>query len=312
MVGEADQNIPAWFPMLVKAGIPAIGGPCYFPNQICGGTGASPDFFTVTTTTPAMDQANVVGAWLLGKKVFAGAVCSEVAPCAALGDVYKMTAPALGMKYAGIVKIAFSAPDYTAQCLQLKSEGVDSIHVATANETDLRFITNCVAQGYNPTFSISAGPPQAILQQDSAAAGPNNPLVNAFDGFPWWVNDPAVVTMRNAFAKYLPGKSYAEPEVTSVWDAFELFRKAMAQASPNPTPAEVKEAMYSLKNEDLGGLMPQSVTYTPGQPAPLINCFRLYEYTNATSYKPLGTSLPSGNSVSSGDLKSVCYPPNKP
>src|SRR5262249_4611597 len=135
----------------------------------------------------------------------------------------------------------------------------------------------------------------------------NGPMNGAIDGFPWWSNDPQVKTFRNAFKKYAPGKKYQDSTATATWDAFELFRKAMANASANPTSQEVIDAMYKLKDEDLGGLLPQKLTYTQGQPAPFINCFWLYKYDTKTGAKVVKSSDPSGNSKTSGDLKSDCY-----
>jgi branched-chain amino acid transport system substrate-binding protein len=305
MVAEDDQNLPAWFPLLVAKGIPAIGGPCYFGDVICGGPKSSPNFFPVTTTTPAITSGNAYAVSLEGKKAFAAVVCEEVASCAQVGVIYKATVPSYGMKWLGVVKAAAAQPNYTAGCLELKSSGADSMQVAVSNAVALRFIQDCATQGYTPTYSYSSEIAPGVLTAASKSVG-GAPIAWVSDGFPYWTNDPAVQQYRAAFA--MVNKPPSEPHGTTDWAAFELFAKALANASANPTAAEVKQGLYALKNVDLGGLMPQKMTYTEGQPAPYVNCFYGWSYTNAGGYKQIGASQPSGNSVASGDLKSVCVP----
>lgn len=310
MVGENDQTIQAWFPLLADAKIPAIGGPCYFAYVVCsappGNTAASPLFFSATTTVPAITQAGLVSAKAAGKKKFGGVVCAEVASCAQVESFYKSTAPALGMEYGGIVKVSASQSDYNAECLQMKQDGIDSAQLAVAEDVAIRVMQDCATQGYKPLWEVIDGTgSEEVLTKMGAIV---SPVAGAYDGFPWFSNDPQVKTYRAAFKKYSPGKKYQDSTATAVWAAFELFRKAMANASDSPTSQEVIDAMYKLKDEDLGGLLPQKLNYTQGEPAPFVNCFWLYNYTPKSGIKIVKTSDPSGNSKTSGDLKSDCYP----
>jgi branched-chain amino acid transport system substrate-binding protein len=309
LVGENDQTIQSWMPLLEDAKVPAIGGTCYFGFVVCSGkpgSGASPLFFSVTTTVPAITDGIIVSAHNAGKKKFGGVVCAEVASCAQVEIFYKTTTPAIGMKYGGIVKVSASQADYNAECLQLKQNGVDSAQLAVFEGVALRVVQDCATQGYKPFWGVSAGTgSEANLKKFSQIL--NGPINGEIDGFPWWANDPQVKTFRAAFKKYGSGKKYQDSTATATWAAFELFRKAMANASDNPTSQEVIDAMYKLKDEDLGGLLPQKLTYTQGQPAPFINCFWLDKYDTKTGLKVVQTSDPSGNSKTSGDLKSDCY-----
>jgi hypothetical protein len=57
------------------------------------------------------------------------------------------------------------------------------------------------------------------------------------------------------------------------WNGLEMFRKAMANASDNPTPAEVAENLSKIKDDDLGGLLPQRISYSPvGTPQQPMSC----------------------------------------
>lgn len=269
------------------------------------GAESSLDFFPVTTTTPAITSGNAYAVSLEGKKAFAAVVCAEVASCAQVGLIYKATVPSYGMKWLGVVKAAAAQPSYTAGCLELKNEGADSMQLAVSNGVALRFIQDCATQGYTPTYSYSSSVAPSVLQAASKAVN-GAPIAWVSDGFPYWSNDSAVQQYRAAMA--MINKPASQPLSAVDWAAFQLFAKAMANASASPTAAEVKQGLYSLKNEDLGGLMPQKMTYTEGQPAPYVNCFYGWSYTNAGGYKQIGSNQPSGNSVSSGDLKSVCVP----
>ena len=101
---------------------------------------------------------------------------------------------------------------------------------------------------------------------------------------------------------------YQDPTSTATWAALELFRTAMAEASDDPTRDEVFQAYYALQDEDLDGLLPQGVTYTEGQPSPAVSCFWVYtlEGGEFSSVEPEGES---GNSVTSGPLKTACAEP---
>jgi hypothetical protein len=73
--------------------------------------------------------------------------------------------------------------------------------------------------------------------------------------------------------KYGDNHAVTENQGQSItWASFELFRKAMANAGDNPTAADVTTAMDKISNDDLGGLLPQKVTFTAGQPSKAVQC----------------------------------------
>ena len=116
-----------------------------------------------------------------------------------------------------------------------------------------------------------------------------------------------MAAIRDAFATYMPDADYEADYTAVTWAAFELFRTAMANATDDPTPQDVTQAMLALQAEDLDGLLPQSMTYTANEPAPFIQCFWMFKYVDGEMTIDTGTG-PSGNSITSGDLKSDCYP----
>ena len=152
-VGTNDQTITTWFDQTVAAGIPSIGGPCFYATVVCSGPGASPLYFSATTTIPAITQSSMVNAKQNGATKFAGVVCAEVAACAAIEPVYAGTVPALGMEYGGLIKISSAAPDFSAECLQLKNNDVDAVGLAVLEEQAVRFVDGLRGPGLHPAVA---------------------------------------------------------------------------------------------------------------------------------------------------------------
>lgn len=308
MVAMNDQNIQAWWPSFEESGIPAIGGMCYTIMLVCSGEGASPLYFSSQVTVPALTQGALVSGQLAGATTFAGVVCAEIPACAQVEAIYEGSAEAVGLEYAGIVTVAASAPDYTAECLSLQERGVDYAQLSTAEGVALRMVDDCATQGYTPTWDMTGGS-AAQENWDAITAATGGMVSGALEGFPWWVDDPQVQAMRDAFAEYAPDAIYESSQVTAAWSSFELFRKAMENASDDPTAEEVIDAMLALEDEDLGGLLAQSLNFAEGEPAPIPSCFWTYQFTEADGPTLVGSDNPSGNSVAEGDLKSECFPP---
>jgi hypothetical protein len=134
-------------------------------------------------------------------------------------------------------------------------------------------------------------------------------IFGVLDGFPWWVKTGAAAGFHAAMdAAHLTDKDYGNSAETALWSSLETFRKAMAHAPDNPTSNDVFQGMYSLHDEDLGGLLAQKMNFTAGKPAPPVTCFWYYKYENGT-FSTAPDSAPSGNSLTSGDLKTSCFHP---
>jgi branched-chain amino acid transport system substrate-binding protein len=251
-----------------------------------------------------VDQAKIGGATKFG-----WAACAEVAVCQANGGKAQTYAGTQSMTPTGVQLVSASASDYTAQCLAFIGKGTDSIAFNIGYPVGARFATDCLQQGYRGTFSvINSGFDQATFAK---VAGFKS--VGGTQGFPWWSTNPAVQTYNAAMKQYSPGTATTSGNSTSIWTSFELFKKALEDAKPATIDrASVLAAMYQVKNETLGGLLPQPITYTQGQPSQRINCSWLFKFnageSNPTSIPPSGQS---GNSAS-GDLASTClgYLPN--
>jgi len=286
-------------PYLAQQNVPVTGGAGY--NQDVWSK--LPNVFGVTTTIPAVVQEQVVGAVAVGAKAFAVATCAEIAACAQADPLYKGTAEALGMTYAGLIQVSSTAPSYTAECLQFIDKKADFIQLSLTGEGGKRIINDCTKQGYKGFFGASAGTVSTATFEDVEGLR----LAGGLHAFPWYADEAPVQQYNDVMKEYDPSGDHRDPTSTAVWSSLELFRKAMANASDNPTRDEVFQAYWQVKNETLDGLLPEPITYTQGQPQAKINCFFPFKLENgefSASTAPGG----SGNGETGG-LKSACFPP---
>jgi branched-chain amino acid transport system substrate-binding protein len=263
---------------------------------------ALPNWFATTTTIPAVVQAQVVSAKEIGATKWGVISCTEVASCAASEPLWAPSAEQVGLEFGGGIDASTTAPNYTAECLQLIDEGVDYVQLSIAPAAGEKIAADCRRQGYEGWFGATAGSVVA-----SNFADPELRLAGALNGFPWFADAEPVQAFRDVMDEY-GVEEYQDPTSTATWSALELFRTAMADASDEPTRDEVLQAYYGLQGEDLDGLLPQGVTFTEGQPSPPVNCFWVYELEGGefSSVEPTGES---GNSVTSGPLKTACAEP---
>lgn len=240
-----------------------------------------------------------------GATAFGWAACAEVATCSAHTDPANAYAASIGMKAGGGQQIASTATNYTAQCLAFKNKGVDGIALNVGIDTGVRFMGDCIQQGYNGVFSAM----NSAFDQQKINGVTGAKIAGSTQGFPWWANNPQVAAYRDAMKKYQPDAVWQGGQSTSTWTTLELFKKALENTKPAQVNRDtVLDAMYSIKNETLGGLLPQPITYTKGQGSPQVQCSWFFKY-NAGDANPVSippTDKP-GNGAT-GDLASTCVP----
>ena len=261
-----------------------------------------PNWFATSTTIPAVVQSQFVSAKEIGATKWAAISCIEVASCAAAQPLYEPAAAQVGIELGGSVNASTSAPNYTAECLQLISEGVDYVQLSIAPTAGEKIAADCRRQGYEGWFGATAGSVVA-----SNFADPELRLAGALNGFPWFADAEPVQAFRDVM-EAAGVEEYQDPTSTGTWAALELFRTAMADASDEPTRDEVFQAYYALQGEDLDGLLPMGVTFTEGQPSTPVNCFWVYTLEDG-EFAGVEPQAESGNSVTSGPLKTACAAP---
>jgi branched-chain amino acid transport system substrate-binding protein len=216
-----------------------------------------------------------------GGKSVAAVACAEVAACAAVDSVFKQYAPQVGLRYDGVFKVSASAPSYTAQCLALKDKGTDVLYMGASTGVSVKFMSDCATQDYTPRvlFPYQAFQP-AVAKIKGLNALAYEPTV------PWYADVPATQDFRSAMKQY-GDLSKADETSMFLWSGLEMVRTAAQRAGASVTKDTVMQALFQLKDEDLGGLI-APVSYSEGQGSPLLRCYFVGGYQDGKFTLPQG------------------------
>jgi branched-chain amino acid transport system substrate-binding protein len=192
---------------------------------------------------------------------FANLYCSEVATCALSTQRQKPEAAKIGLGFTSLA-VSSTATSYTAQCLQLQQQGVDYAQLNFSTAAAAKFIQDCQAQGFNPTWGSSE---QAI--GDALLKVPNVTLFGPAYAFPSPLDSAAAQTFRDAMGKYAKDDNWKEGTASFAWTGLEVLRAALQGIGPNAvTPKAVTDALNTkIKNTDLNGLLANKITFTAGK-----------------------------------------------
>jgi branched-chain amino acid transport system substrate-binding protein len=252
VMGIVDMSVAdaAFAPYVTAKGIPVVGGDGTLSTFI-----TNPNFFPSNTQLPATTVGMALIAKQAGATHFGIAYCAEAPVCAQLDPLGKAAAAAAGIKYSS-TKVAATAPNYAAPCLQLKGDGVDAFYVADTPKFvgNMGGLSNIVLADKNLDGGLTVG----------GAANPYDP------------STPAIAQFYAALQKYAPGivgTTNLKYTMIMSWSGGKLFEAAAkaGNLTPSSTPAELKQALYKLHNETLGGIAPQ-LNFTAGKPT-FIPCF---------------------------------------
>jgi branched-chain amino acid transport system substrate-binding protein len=256
LIVSSDNLLTAFSDYAISKNVPLVSG-----------TANSSDWYTKAGTfpTPTDVLSGLNGQVAVAKKFgnakkFANLYCSEVAACAQADGPLKAAADKAGIGYTSLA-VSSTATSYTAECLNLQQQGVDYAQLNFTAAAAAKFVQDCQAQGYNPTWGSSeqaAGKDFATLQ-NFTMFGPAYAFPSAADGAP-------VKTFTDAMTKYAKGSDWKEGTASFTWGGLEMLRKALANVGASPTPQDVTTALNTVKDENLGGLLPNKVTYTQGKP----------------------------------------------
>jgi branched-chain amino acid transport system substrate-binding protein len=279
-----------------KAGLPVIGGMGYAPNAW-----GQPNWLPLTTSITSIFNMGMMLGKTLGAHRTALTICAEIAGCKAAAPVVSNASEKLGMTYTGTYEIASSDPSYTAQCLQIINTHVDYVMLGAATATAaLRLAGDCKTQGYTGAWGLFGGVivPAVMKEED-----PGVKLSLALNSFPWFANAAPVAAYRSMMQQQgVAADSWGDPHGTAAYATLELFQKVitenLSRLPATPSRRDIIGAYgRSVKDETLGGLLPQQVTFTPDKPNALVTCYWFGTYDRGT--------------FSDGDLSHpVCDPPS--
>jgi branched-chain amino acid transport system substrate-binding protein len=258
MVGEASAEDGTWVPSVVKQGVPEVGG---IDLEVVSQT---PDYFGDGTTLPAQTVAMIDEAQ--GKKHIGLLYCAEIPSCAQVVGGSQKISQLFGLQFSD-ASVSATAPSYAAQCLQLKSEGVDALLIADTEPVLLRILSQCQQQGFTPLpLNTMPETTPAMLASPQLSGS----LLASTDANIYTPSTPGAKEFDDAIDKAYPGlrqsSSFSYASVYP-WIGGKLFEAAAKAANlgPSSTSADLIKGLYALKGVTLGGLTPP-LTYTPGKP----------------------------------------------
>jgi branched-chain amino acid transport system substrate-binding protein len=228
----------------------------------------------------------------MGKTKVSIMVCAELPVCAGVSKIFAAVGKDVvgGVTVVSTGKIAATAPNYLAQCLQAKDSGSTAAMLSHSSDVTVRVAANCTQQGYKPQYiNYSSTMASNWLHSPDfngvITAQPNAPLSDD--------TLPGMKAFHSALQQYAP--AYLKQNTYGVitlnqWSGFELF-KAAAEAgniTPTSTTKDVVDAMYKLKDATLGGISPP-LNFKVGQPT-LIPCYFVQGIENGQYTAPRGVS----------------------
>ncbi len=216
-----------------------------------------------------------------GKSKLAMVYCLEVAKlCTYAHDVVMKSE--MGKHVAQSHQASLVAPSYTSQCVRMKSAGIDLLYMLMDTAAAARLVQDCATQGFKPTTML--------LGLDATPAVPKMPalkdiLVPGATASPG-ASLPAMDTMLKGFSAYAPGLGVGGFEAFG-WTAGLMLGIAGEKLPDNPTSADILAGLWTVKNNDLGGLT-SPITYTKGKGPQVKPCMFLWGVSNGKWSAPQG------------------------
>jgi branched-chain amino acid transport system substrate-binding protein len=264
--------------------------------------GAKKNFFSNWTTQPWDAYGLIQASKSVGATKIGTVVCSEIASCATYGQVIQLVTKHYDVTDTGLVTASASAANYTAQCVSLMQKGTTMIDLAVPPAEVVRIAQDCIQQGYKGYFGFAS----ISFDQKQVASVTGMKVVLELSSFPWWSSAAPVQQFRAAIAKYAPGTDIETNNATGTWAALELFREAVGTIKGAITRQSVIDAYNQVSNQTLGGLLPQPITFTAGQPSPLVKASWLATYTVGDADPTTITNAGTNCNNATGDLISTC------
>jgi branched-chain amino acid transport system substrate-binding protein len=289
-------------PYFASHGVPIIGGVAFSmpPN-------AANTWFPTEVWGNASLEAQLLPLLPNNYKSVAMIVCEETPSCAQTTVVWKGQAAKYGIDMKGYVEGSFSATNFIPQCLAITKIDPQVLALFMLSSNWQPIMQSCNTQGYAGQYLevYNNVNPEFIKSLPTPDRG-----IGVLNAFPPWANVPAAAQYRAVMSEY--GATSADVMSTTgsgTWTALELFRTALQAhgpaASAQVTSQDVIAAYHQVKNETLGGLLPQPITYNATGTQPAISCGWVFRVASDGTIEPVPPTGTSGNGVT-GDLGTWC------
>lgn len=217
--------------------------------------------------------------------------CVEATICSSQNAAWEYITNNAGVAKGLSKSVSITQSDYTADCQAMKDDGVDTLFTSVDGSATSRIARSCAALNY---FPVLAAPGVAVNPQAA-----KDPLIQKLTLFQGVANAPFPTTDTKALKEFHAGVDRFAPGAAldqsylQGWLSGELFEAALenvaGEARQGPvTTAMVLKGLGLIKNETLDGTA-APLTFTPGKPAPVVECY--YTLRIDTS----GTTAPGGS-----------------
>jgi branched-chain amino acid transport system substrate-binding protein len=194
--------------------------------------------------------------------------CAESPDCQQGSSRFASAVKDGGLQLVSQQQYSETQPDFTAECIQMRSSGAQAVWPTGSTAAMIRMAASCSRQGFKPIWV-------APTMDDSIAGNPDfDNAIAVNSSFPWFLRsgNPGVEEYAAAIGKYAPSRlTTGNTFQTEAWVSAKLFEKAAANVSDKPTSQDILNALWAMRGETLGGLIPPR-TFTRGQPTPETYC----------------------------------------
>lgn len=205
-----------------------------------------------------------------GKKKLATLACVEAQLCTDADRIFGEEAAKRGFELVYRSKASITQPDFTAECLAASSAGAQVFLTVMDTNSTYRVASSCARQGFKPLYATVSS-----IVTDRFAKDPSlSALVASSNVFPYFRSDtPATAEYQQALRQLGPDVPPG-PGPALGWVGGKLLERAVANlGSEPPTTSEaLLRGLWSIKNDDLGGLT-HPLTFTANQPAVAKACW---------------------------------------
>jgi len=200
-----------------------------------------------------------------GKKKLGVLTCVEVQLCKDFAAQAGQHTVPRGMTIVYKADISIAQPDFTAECLSARNAGAEVLFIAAEASTFLRVSASCARQSFHPLYASAS-----TVINDTLAKDPNfmrDGFVANAATFPYFQDDtPATAEFHDAIARFGSGLK-ASGGLALGWVSGKILEKAGARMPEPPTTQAILDGLWSINNDDLGGLSPQPLTFPREQKA---------------------------------------------
>jgi branched-chain amino acid transport system substrate-binding protein len=195
-----------------------------------------------------------------GRSKIALLYCAEVPGCKVVNTSGKEVFARAGIQSVYEGQASLAQPDYTAECLAARNAGADILFPTLDLQSIPRLSNSCASIGYRPLFAwvatTTAPSLAATPSLDGAAVG--SPTVPWFAG-----SSPPVAEFTATMKQHAPSVAIDGAAIHG-WTSAKLFERAARDIGATVTAHDILKGLWSIKNEDLGGLT-VPLTFAEGQ-----------------------------------------------